>query len=192
MADFHQNGVISTLHNISDRPVEDLEKELREFSKERPIELILPCLFSEIEGPALRKIIQVLSKIEYLNHIIIGLDKASEAQYKQAREFFSHLNQSHSILWNDGPRLSSLDKHLKSQNLSPNQSGKGKNVWYCMGTLARDQAKSVALHDCDILTYSREFIARLYPVSNPLFDYEFCKGYYPRVGDKLNGRVSRL
>ena len=61
-------------------------------------------------------------------------------------------------------------------------------------TLARDQAKSVALHDCDILTYSREFIARLvYPVSNPLFDYEFCKGYYPRVGDnKLNGRVSRL
>ena len=195
MADFHQNGVISTLHNISNRSVDDLEKELREFSKERAIELILPCLFSEIEGPALGKIIKVLSEIDYLNHIIIGLDKANEDQYKKAKEFFSDLNQPHSILWNDGPRLSSLDKQLNSLNLSPKQSGKGKNVWYCMGyTLARDQAKSVALHDCDILTYSREFIARLvYPVSNPLFDYEFCKGYYPRVGDnKLNGRVSRL
>ena len=91
MADFHQNGVISTLHNISNRPVDDLEKELEEFSKERPIELILPCLFSEIEGPALGKIIKVLSEIKYLNHIIIGLDKANKSQYKQAKVFFSDL-----------------------------------------------------------------------------------------------------
>ena len=133
MADFHQNGVISTLHNISNRSVDDLEKELREFSKERAIELILPCLFSEIEGPALGKIIKVLSEIDYLNHIIIGLDKANEHQYKKAKEFFSDLNQPHSILWNDGPRLSSLDKQLNSLNLSPKHSGKGKNVWYCMG-----------------------------------------------------------
>ena len=127
MADFHQNGVISTLHNISNRSVDDLEKELREFSKQRPIELILPCLFSEIEGQALGKIIKVLSEIDYLNHIIIGLDKANENQYKKAKEFFSELNQPHSILWNDGPRLSSLDKQLNTLNLSPNQSGKEKN-----------------------------------------------------------------
>ena len=33
MADFHQNGVVSTLHNISNRSAEDLEKELIVFSK---------------------------------------------------------------------------------------------------------------------------------------------------------------
>ena len=33
----------------------------------------------------------------------------------------------------------------------------------------------------------------LYPVANPNFNYEFCKGYYSRVADnRLNGRVSRL
>ena len=32
-----------------------------------------------------------------------------------------------------------------------------------------------------------------YPVVNPLFNFEFCKGYYPRVADnKMNGRVARL
>ena len=32
-----------------------------------------------------------------------------------------------------------------------------------------------------------------YPVVNPLFNFEFCKGYYPRVAnEKMNGRVARL
>ena len=32
-----------------------------------------------------------------------------------------------------------------------------------------------------------------YPVVNPLFNFEFCKGYYPRVANKkMNGRVARL
>ena len=195
MADFHQNGVISTLHNISNRSIEDLEEELIVFAKDRPIELILPCLYSEIEGPALGKIIKILSKVKYLNHIIIGLDKANKTQFMKAKKFFSALNQPHSILWNDGNNLSKIDKHLSKLHLAPKEKGKGKNVWYCMGyVLARDQAKSIALHDCDILTYDRDLLARLvYPVSNPVFDYEFCKGYYPRVdGKKLNGRVTRL
>ena len=33
MGDFYQNGIITTLHNLSDRPVEQLESELLEFSK---------------------------------------------------------------------------------------------------------------------------------------------------------------
>jgi glucosyl-3-phosphoglycerate synthase len=73
--------------------------------------------------------------------------------------------------------------------------GKGRNVWYCYGyILASGKSEAVALHDCDILTYKRDMLARLlYPVANPNFNYEFCKGYYARVAEgKLNGRVSRL
>ncbi|VDZ63128.1 putative glucosyl-3-phosphoglycerate synthase [Serratia odorifera] len=33
----------------------------------------------------------------------------------------------------------------------------------------------------------------LYPVANPHFHYDFCKGYYARVANgRLNGRVGRL
>jgi glucosyl-3-phosphoglycerate synthase len=36
-------------------------------------------------------------------------------------------------------------------------------------------------------------LARLcYPVTNPNLDYDFCKGYYSRVTDRLHGRVTRL
>ena len=130
-----------------------------------------------------------------MNHITIGLDKADNKQFRNAKEFFSNLKQPHSVIWNDGPRMKALDKELNKKGLAPGEPGKGKNVWYCMGyVLARDEARSIALHDCDILTYDRELLARLvYPVANPLFNYEFCKGYYPRVGNnKLNGRVTRL
>ncbi|MFT4763573.1 MAG: glucosyl-3-phosphoglycerate synthase [Oleispira sp.] len=195
MADFYQNGIVTTLHNLAHRPVEDIESELREFSKKRPMSLILPSLFSELEGDALPNIVQHLKGADYLSEIVIGLDRADEEQYRHALKFFGGLPQHHRVLWNEGPRLQALDAELQELNLAPKELGKGRNVWYCMGyTLASNRSESVALHDCDIVTYDRELLARLiYPVANPRFNYEFCKGFYARVADgKINGRVSRL
>ena len=195
MADFYQNGIVTTLHNLAHRPVEALEEELRTFSKKRPMSLILPSLFLELEGDALPNIVNHLTGADYLNEIVIGLDRADEAQYRHALTFFSKLPQHHRVLWNEGPRLQALDAELQALDLAPKELGKGRNVWYCMGyTLASNRSESVALHDCDIVTYDRELLARLiYPVANPRFNYEFCKGFYARVADgKINGRVSRL
>jgi glucosyl-3-phosphoglycerate synthase len=195
MADFYQNGIVTTLHNLAHRPIEDIESELREFSKKRPMSLILPSLFSELEGDALPNIVKHLKGADYLSEIVIGLDRADEEQYRHALTFFDTLPQHHRVLWNEGPRLQALDAELQELNLAPKELGKGRNVWYCMGyTLASNRSESVALHDCDIVTYDRELLARLiYPVANPRFNYEFCKGFYARVADgKINGRVSRL
>ena len=195
MGDFSQNGIVSTLHDFGTKSTTEIEKDLLSFSKERKMELILPCLFSELEGSALPNIIDQISKTKYLNHVIIGLDKASESQAKKAWKFFKKINVPFTILWNDGPKLKKLDSELKKKNLAPNQMGKGRNVWYCIGMcIARDTARSVALHDCDIKTYDRRMLAKLfYPVVNPLFNFEFCKGYYPRIANnKMNGRVARL
>ena len=195
MGDFYQNGIITTLHNLQGRPLEEMERELVSFSQQRPMGLILPSLYSELEGQALPAIIEHLKLVPYLSEIVIGLDRADEQQYRQALEFFAGLPQRHRVLWNDGPRLMALDARLQELDLAPKELGKGRNVWYCMGyTLASNMAESVALHDCDILTYDRSLLARLiYPVANPRFNYEFCKGFYARVADgKINGRVSRL
>ena len=195
MGDFSQNGIVANLHDFSTRTTDQIEKDLEKFSKTRPMELILPCLYSELEGDALPKIVNEISKTKYLNHIIIGLDKANKLQAKKAWKFFKKLKVPFSILWNDGPKLKKLDKELKKIDLAPKQMGKGRNVWYCIGmAIARDEARSVALHDCDIKTYDRRLLAKLfYPVENPLFNYEFCKGYYPRIADnRMHGRVARL
>ncbi|MGD2007229.1 MAG: glycosyl transferase, partial [Cellvibrionales bacterium] len=195
MADFYQNGTITTLHNLGERSTECLEKELVTFSQQRPLGLILPSLYSELSTPALPRIIQELKGVPYLSQIVIGLDRADADEYRHALEFFAELPQHHRVLWHDGPRLRALDERLAEQGLAPRELGKGRNVWYCMGyTLATARAQAVALHDCDILTYERGLLARLlYPVAHPLFNYEFCKGFYPRIADqKINGRVCRL
>lgn len=195
MADFYQNGIVTTIHNFGQRDNQDLENELQSFSATRPMGLILPSLFSELEGDALPAIVEHLCEVPYLTEIVIGLDRANEAQYRHALKFFKKLPQHHRILWNEGPRLTALDVKLKKLGVAPKEFGKGRNVWYCMGyTLASGKTESVALHDCDIVTYNRELLARLiYPVANPMFNYEFCKGFYARVADgKINGRVSRL
>ncbi|ROQ30439.1 glycosyl transferase [Gallaecimonas pentaromativorans] len=195
MADFHQNGTIATLHNLTRRPVEDLEKELMRFRRYRPMSLVLPSLYSELQSPALAGILDELEKVPYLSEIIIGLDRANEDEYRHALKYFSRLPQFHRVLWNDGPRLREIDKLLASHDLAPKEMGKGRNVWYCLGyMLASGKGQTVALHDCDILTYERGLLARLfYPVANPVFNYNFAKGYYARcAGGKLHGRVNRL
>ena len=53
MADFYQNGTITTLHNLGARSTAELEEDLLQFSERRPLGLILPSLYSEIATPAL-------------------------------------------------------------------------------------------------------------------------------------------
>jgi glucosyl-3-phosphoglycerate synthase len=195
MGDFKQNGIITTIHNLTRRDPDELNRELLAFSKVRPLGLILPSLYSELEGPALQKIVMALKSVDYLNEIVIGLDRATIDEFRHALDFFGDLPQHHRILWNDGSRLQALDKELTALGVAPTQKGKGRNVWYCIGYVqATGRSESIALHDCDIVTYDRAMLARLlYPVANPLFNYEFCKGYYARVADnKMNGRVARL
>ncbi|SNS13720.1 glycosyl transferase [Tropicimonas sediminicola] len=195
MADFHQNGNIATLHNLRSTSTEALTAELSTFAASRRISLILPSLFSELEGEALPAILDELAQVPYLHRIVIGLDRADEAQFKHASKFFSVLPQNHVVIWNDSPRMLAIQQRLEDLGLAPAEPGKGKNVWTCLGyLLACADSSVVAIHDCDIVTYSKDMLARLvYPVANPTFPYQIAKGYYPRTdGRKLNGRVTRL
>ena len=99
MGDFYQNGIVTTLHNLVRRPVEDIEADLLQFRKARPMSLVLPSLYSELEGPALKNIVHELGKVPYLDQVVIGLDRANEEQYRHALEYFSELPQNFKVLW---------------------------------------------------------------------------------------------
>jgi glucosyl-3-phosphoglycerate synthase len=195
VADFHQNGNIATLHNLRANDGAALTRELETFSTSRKISLILPSLFSELEGDALPRILDELAEVPYLHRIIIGLDRANEEQFRYAKQFFSRLPQEHIVIWNDSPRMKAIDDRLAALGLGPSEPGKGKNVWSCLGYLMACQDSAVvAIHDCDIVTYEKDMLARLvYPVANPPFPYQVAKGVYARVGNgKINGRVCRM
>jgi len=194
MGDFHQTETISTLHRLKKDNVEKLEEQLNEFSKSRPIALVLPCLYSELQRVALKNILEQLKEVTYLNEIVITIGRASEDEYKHAQKYFSVLPQDYKLIWDDGERVQSLFNLLKENGLDVGEQGKGRAAWIAYGyVLAREKSEVIALHDCDVLTYNRELLARLcYPLANPNMEYEFCKGYYPRVTDRLYGRVTRL
>ena len=75
MGDFFQGGPLATMHNLNLKSTDELERELANFGQRRPIGLVLPSLFSELEGEALAKIISELKKVPYLSRIVIGLIK---------------------------------------------------------------------------------------------------------------------
>ena len=194
MGDFHQSGEITTLHRFGSMDIAKLESEIKKLSRLRPIALVLPTVFSELEGNALPKILDELKEIKYLKQIIVTLGRFNKEQFKYAKEFFSVLPQKVRLIWNDGSRIKKLYKLLDDENVSAGADGKGRSAWMAYGyVLACEESKVIVLHDCDVMTYSREFLARLcYPVVNHNLDFEFCKGYYSRITDRMHGRVTRL
>lgn len=194
MGDFYQSGEITTLHRLGDGHLGRLEADLERCSKTRPIALVLPTIFSELEGEALPRIVREIAKVKYIDQIIVTLGRFTDEQFKYAKEFFSILPQDVKLIWNDGERIKKLYYFLDSEGISAGPDGKGRSAWMAYGyILAKEKCRVIVLHDCDILNYNREFLARLcYPVANPHLDFEFCKGYYPRVTDRMYGRTTRL
>lgn len=194
MTDFYQTGIITTLHQLGKPSLERLESELLGFSKVRPIALVLPALYSEFEGPAMPGIIQELTKVKYLNEIVLVLDQASEKDFRRVRELMAPIPTDVRIIHNKGKRITEVYETLARNGLDVGEQGKGRSAWLAYGyVLARGRSDVIALHDCDIVTYNRELLARLcYPLANPNLDYVFCKGFYSRVTNKMNGRVTRL
>jgi glucosyl-3-phosphoglycerate synthase len=169
VSDFYQNGVVTVLHRLGQSNIEQLEHELERYARTTPIALVLPSLYAELERPALKRIVETLGEVRYINEIVISLDQASALEFRLAKQFFSQLPHRVRVIWNDGTRIQSLLNTLVSHEID------------------------IALHDSDIVSYDRQYLARLcYPVANPNLAYEFCKGYYSRVTDRMHGRVTRL
>jgi len=207
MTDFHQEGVITTLHGLYtalDRQayLEALESRLKEHSRHLKIGLLLPCLISELENRSvLDRILAEIGPVRYLASVVVALGGApQEARFQEARAYFRRLETPQRevrVVWVDGPRIQNIFRRLESRDISTGLPGKGQSVWIALGYLfAREACQVIALHDCDIATYDRVLLGRLIePTVNPNNDFAFCKGFYARISlaeRAMKGRVSRL
>jgi glucosyl-3-phosphoglycerate synthase len=199
VADFHQTGVITTLHRLGQRDLEDLEREILGYAGARPIALVLPCLHAELRDTALKSIVEILRGIPYLRQVIVSVSGAERREdFDEMRAAFLGVRtlegRGATLIWNDGPGINRLYRRLRSERLDAGEEGKGRGTWMAYGyVLATGAARVVAVHDCDIRDYPRELLARLcFPVVSPNLNYEFAKGYYGRTTDRLHGRVTRL
>lgn len=196
MPDFHQPILLPTLHHLADTRLEEREALLETASGKKPVALVIPALYAELDGKALPRMLQQLSRARYIRRVVISMNGMNAAQHRRALRFFKTRLDGirHTVLWNDGPELNALHLAVDALTGCVHTHGKGSNVWMGIAHLLADGYKGViACHDSDILNYDREMLWRLcLPVAVSRMGYVFAKSYYGRVSDRMYGRVTRL
>src|SRR5688572_33154555 len=99
MADFYQTGMVTTLHRLNPNGLGRIEGDLERFKGSMPIGLVLPALYSEFETPAMQGIVRELSRVRYLQRIVVALGRADRPQYERAQQFFKDFEVPATILW---------------------------------------------------------------------------------------------
>jgi glucosyl-3-phosphoglycerate synthase len=194
MSDFHQSGPVTSLPRLLPRPIEELEGRILGLVRRFPVALVIPMVPDEMDRPALARIVAELSEVAYLDTLVISLNRATAEDHARTQDFFAPYPGRKVILWSEAPPVKAFIEEIDAAGLYTGESGKGRACWLAMGhILAEERVEYMAFQDADVVNFNREMLARLIlPVIDPTVDYDFVKGYYARVSDRLHGRVTRL
>jgi glucosyl-3-phosphoglycerate synthase len=194
MSDFHQFGLVTALPRLRERPVEELEAEIRKLTPKLPVALVIPMTPAEMQRPALAGILRELCKVDYLDNLVISLNGATREDYDSAATYFAPYPGRMTLLWSEARAVQEFLAELERAGLNVGCSGKGRACWLAMGLLlAEERVDYLAFFDADVVNFRREMLARLIlPALDPIVDYDFVKSYYARFSDRLHGRVTRL
>jgi glucosyl-3-phosphoglycerate synthase len=194
MSDFHQSGPVTALPRLFVRPVEELERAIERFTPRFPVTLVIPILPEEMDRPALSGILEELTQVRYLDTLLVSLNRASADDFSRTQRFFARYPGRVVVLWNESPSIERLMNDFERAGLNIGEPGKGRACWLAIGyVIAEGRAEYIAFHDGDVVGYKREMLARLVlPAVDPTVDFDFVKGYYARVTDRLHGRLTRL
>ncbi len=194
MSDFKQSGTIVTFPRLRPRDETQREEELVTHARRTPLALVMPCLVSELEQPALAGMVARLAGTPYLDTVVISLDRADAAGYQRALEYFRALRLRTMVVWNDADPVAAIIREIEMAVLKLGPRGKGRAVWVALGAvIAEERAEAVAFLDADVVSFERSLLTNLvYPILHPALDFDYAKGYYARYSDRLHGRVTRL
>ncbi|MEA1996249.1 MAG: glycosyl transferase [Gemmatimonadota bacterium] len=195
MSDFYQHSPIATLHRLGKSSLDELEGKLVKSVRKRPVALVIPVTLEDARQDVFKRILEIIEGVPYIHRLVVTVGRTDDqAEYagvcRKVKEIFPEAG----VIWSCGPRISKLVEKMEKMELFLGEDGKGRSVWFSYGyIIGKGDCRSIALHDADIINYEREMLARLcFPVTLPFLHYEFCKGYYSRVTDRMYGRVTRL
>jgi glucosyl-3-phosphoglycerate synthase len=115
MSDFYQTGNVTTLHRLKDNHLERLESDLEKYTRNRPVGLVLPALYSEFETIAMQRIVTELRQVRYLQRIVLALGRATQEQMRSARSFFRNFYTPVDVIWVESPRIQPLFRKLEER-----------------------------------------------------------------------------
>ena len=148
MTDFHQEGNITTFHDLYrifdiNEYLKNLEERLLLFARKTKISLILPCYYTELDNPeVLNSIVDKIKNVRYLRNIVIAFNGTDEEQkFRDAMDYFDVLrtaNMEVKLVWVNGPRVQEVFGRIGEKDIMTGVQGKGQSVWMALGyVLAR-------------------------------------------------------
>lgn len=173
-----------------------MSNRLSSLSKKYPSGLIIPLIDSDLKSPVLTNMINEINHCVYLKKVFIALSAKDQRSYRETTRICRGFKIPCDIIWCNKPEVATVLEELKKKGLDVTElSGKGKDVWIAMGVASLD-LHAFALHDADIVHYSRMIPTKmLFPVIEPNLDFFFAKGFYARVNletKQIYGRIYRL
>ena len=187
---------ITSFYLLDQRPTE-MSKNLQFHSKWKKAVLVVPLLATEFTDPAnlpvFENIVKHLAQVEYLSHIIFGLDGANDSEAEALAAILKTYGlQEFLIQHNDGSGFASIYQKLSEAGFRLDEPGKGRNMFLSFGIALALGAQCIGVVDADIRTFERQMVDRLfYPVV--VLNYQFSKAFYARLKDEqLFGRAKRL
>lgn len=193
-SDFNQSK-IAKIHDFS-MDFDLMSTRLQSLKQEHPSGLIIPIIGSHLKNPEFAKIVREVNECYYLKKVFIALSAENPADYEEALRICRGFKIQCNVIWCNKPEVMDVLEELKKKGLDVTYLyGKGKDIWMAIG-IASLELDAFAMHDADILSYSKMLPTRLlYPVVEPKLDFFFSKGYYARVNletRKMYGRIYRL
>lgn len=194
MSDFHQFGPVTAIPRLVSRDPEEMEHRLEELAQRFPVSLVIPMIPSEMDRPALARILDELCAIKWVDTLVVSLNRATLEDYRRALEYFDRYPRRKAVLWSESPAVEAFIGDMAAAGLYTGEPGKGRACWLAIGLiLAEDRTQYIAFQDADVVNYTRWMLGRLVlPAIEPTVDFDFVKAYYGRVSDRLHGRVTRL
>jgi glucosyl-3-phosphoglycerate synthase len=194
MSDFHQFGPVTAIPLLAARDPEEMEERLEELTERFPVSVVIPMIPSEMDRPALARMLDELCQVNWIDTLVVSLNRATPEDYRRALEYFDRYQRRKMVLWNESPAVSAFVSDMAAAGLYTGEPGKGRACWLAIGlVLAEDRTSYIAFQDADVVNYTRWMLGRLVlPAIEPTVDFDFVKAYYSRVSDRLHGRVTRL
>jgi glucosyl-3-phosphoglycerate synthase len=194
MSDFHQFGPVTAIPLLAARDPEEMEQRLKELTERFPVSVVIPMIPSEMDRPALARMLDELCQVNWIDTLVVSLNRATPEDYRRALEYFDRYQRRKMVLWNESPAVSAFVSDMAAAGLYTGEPGKGRACWLAIGlVLAEDRTSYIAFQDADVVNYTRWMLGRLVlPAIEPTVDFDFVKAYYSRVSDRLHGRVTRL
>lgn len=99
MPDFHQSGLVTTMHDLGTTGGDSLEQVLNDVTQNYKIGLVLPVTASDMRAVPFREIIQQLGGATYIDTIAVVLGAAPErADYEETKAVVDPLGSKAQVL----------------------------------------------------------------------------------------------